>query len=175
MPGCVSCHFVAKSLGKENHSSNMTCSMLLGQWWDWKLLVTKSTCKSYCWVVCATDLFHRSVQNASFYHSMWSARVCANPKHLYFPEKRLIHIVSIKDLVQCFYAGHLQEAEVVTETVSLKMSVAFLSLLKIKNLNCFTQELRENGIGNMWSWNGLFCWLIQQNKINPRWRINCKG
>lgn len=43
-------------------------------------------------------------------------------------------IVFLKDLAQWFYSGHVQEAEVISETVSLKISVAFLALVEIRNL-----------------------------------------
>ena len=86
-----------------------------------------------------------------------SIMACGQPEYVLSPntcfslKKRLIHIVFVKDLVQWIYAGHVQEAEVISETlsVSLKISVAFLAHVKIKNLNCFMQELRENAIGSM--------------------------
>lgn len=69
-----------------------------------------------------------------------SILACGQPEYGLTPntcfslKKRQIHIVFLKDLAQWFYAGHVQEAEVIFETVSLKISVAFLALIKISNL-----------------------------------------
>lgn len=65
---------------------------------------------------------------------------CGQPEYGLTPntcfslKKMQIPIVFLKDLAQWFYAGHVQEAEVISETVSLKISVAFLALVKIRNL-----------------------------------------
>lgn len=127
--------------------------MSLGQQWDRKLPVTKSTCKFYFWVVCAWTL--------PFYQGIWCARVCANPTPVFPCKKASSHCVQLGFGTVGLCRSRSKNRSNISYSESLNISMVFLALVKKKNLNCFMHELKDNVVGKIWSWNALFWWLIQ--------------
>lgn len=73
-------------MGKKIRALTCSLGMLLGQQWDWELLVTKNTCKSYYWVVCASTDPQIGLE---YFIPSWhvvSQSMCELQTHI-FPEK----------------------------------------------------------------------------------------
>ena len=111
-----------------------------------------------------------------------SIMACGQPEYVLSPntcfslKKRLIHIVFGKDLVQWIYAGHVQEAELISETlsVSLKISVAFFSSCQNQELELLYARVKRK---RDWKYVKLECSVLVANpgeEFIAKVRIGCQ-